>query len=261
MDFKILPFILFISWSSTIFGFEIISHRGASGVAPENTMSAVMASENAEADYIEVDVHLTKDNHVVALHDKTVDRTTDGTGSIRSLTLAEVKQLDAGSWFSPEFSQEKIPTLEEIFIAVGNKTKIIIELKLGNNDYIGIEQQIVDLTKKYKLEERVIVKSFDTKILNTFEKIAPLLPRLYVLVATFGHVTIDNKLRIRNILSIDNVEYYQVHKIFICKRLVNRIHAAGKKIIAWGVKPGDENKMEKMGVDIIEVDFPEYFRN
>src|SRR5699024_7283151 len=91
-----------------------VAHRGASGHAPENTMAAFQKGFEMKADYIEIDVQMTKDGELIVIHDTTVDRTTNGTGNVGDLTFEEIKQLDAGSWFSDEYAGEKIPTFEEI---------------------------------------------------------------------------------------------------------------------------------------------------
>src|SRR6056297_841327 len=97
--------------------FFIWAHRGASAVAPENTLAAFTAALQAGADGIELDVHLTRDGVPVVMHDETVDRTTNGSGRIRDLSHAEIDDLDAGSWFGPRWRGEKIPTLEKVLVA------------------------------------------------------------------------------------------------------------------------------------------------
>src|SRR6266545_5505015 len=106
----------------------IFAHRGACAHAPENTMASFELALAHGADAIELDVKLSSDGYVVVHHDDTVDRTTDGTGRIKNLTLAELKKLDAGSFLSEKFKGEKIPTLEEVFEAVGKRTFINVEL-------------------------------------------------------------------------------------------------------------------------------------
>ena len=91
----------------------VIAHRGFSGVAPENTLAAFRKAIDVGADMFELDVLLSQDEHVVVIHDDTLERTTNGTGKVIDHTLAELQALDAGSWFSPEFAGEPIPTLED----------------------------------------------------------------------------------------------------------------------------------------------------
>ncbi|UBH16107.1 hypothetical protein LAU40_03920 [Macrococcus armenti] len=106
----------------------VIAHRGASGYAPEHTLiSYDLALENENVDYLEL--HLTKDNYIVSIHDDDVDRTTNGHGKIKELTIKEIKQLDAGSWFDKKYINEKIPTLNEILDRYGSEANYYIEIK------------------------------------------------------------------------------------------------------------------------------------
>jgi glycerophosphoryl diester phosphodiesterase len=99
----------------------IFAHRGASAFAPENTMAAFELAVQEKADAIELDAKLTADGQVVVIHDQTVDRTTDGRGRVGDMSLAQLRQLDAGSHFARAFQGERIPTLDEVLAALGDK--------------------------------------------------------------------------------------------------------------------------------------------
>ncbi len=101
----------------------LAAHRGASEAAPENTLAAIQKALNSPADFIEIDIHQTLDSQLVLMHDATLDRTTNGEGPISAMSLAQIKQLDAGSWFKPEFKNEKVPTLEEVLKLVKGRKK------------------------------------------------------------------------------------------------------------------------------------------
>jgi len=140
----------------------IIAHRGASAYGPENTMDSFRKAITMGADGIEVDVHLSMDGELIVCHDEKVDRTTNGKGFIKDLTLEEIKKLDAGSWFSYEYSREEVPTLEEVIILIKESGLMLnIELKSGPIFYTGIEKKVIDLICKYGLEEKVIISSFN----------------------------------------------------------------------------------------------------
>ncbi len=98
----------------TTSGFTVIAHRGASSYAPENTLAAFDLAIQMGVSHIELDVHFTRDGHVVVIHDETVDRTTNGSGPVTSHALAALQGLDAGSWFGGKFAGQRIPTFEEI---------------------------------------------------------------------------------------------------------------------------------------------------
>ncbi len=140
----------------------IFAHRGSAGTHPENTLEAFQAALEANADGIELDVQLTKDLIPVVIHDETVDRTTNGTGWVKDLTLKEIQALDAGSWFHPTFSTARIPTLEEVLHWISPTSLLVnIELKNGVIRYPGIEKIVLDLVIELHLTDRVIVSSFN----------------------------------------------------------------------------------------------------
>jgi glycerophosphoryl diester phosphodiesterase len=117
-----------------LFGRTLIAgHRGAGVLAPENTLAAIAKGFDVGADLIEVDIHLTSDGHAVVFHDSTVDRTTNGTGPIASLTLAQVKSLDAGSWFGAEYAGEQVPTLTEALEFMDGRGRLLLDVKVSPN--------------------------------------------------------------------------------------------------------------------------------
>ncbi|MBO9600624.1 MAG: glycerophosphodiester phosphodiesterase, partial [Cohnella sp.] len=126
-----------------------IGHRGASGYAPENTLSSFRLAVQMNADYLEIDLQLTKDGEIVIMHDSSVNRTTNGNGEIRHMTLADIRALDAGSWFNAqhpmyaraEYAGEKVPTLRELFETFGNRTNYLLETK-SPADNPGLEKKL-----------------------------------------------------------------------------------------------------------------------
>ena len=153
-----------------------IAHRGASAAAPPNTLAAFEKAIELGADGIELDVHFSADGVPVVLHDLSVDATTNGSGRVADLTLAELKQLDAGTRFDPAFAGERIPTLDEVLRAVGNRLLLNIELKttsLGDN---GLERAVVALVEQHHLSHRVLFSSFNPFSLRRAKRIAPHIP-------------------------------------------------------------------------------------
>ncbi|WP_335582673.1 glycerophosphodiester phosphodiesterase [Novibacillus thermophilus] len=141
---------------------KILAHRGSSGTHPENTMPAFEEAYRAGADGIELDVQMTKDGALVIVHDAKVDRTSNGTGWVKDFTLDEIKELDFGGWFSEEFSGLRIPTLEEVLDWIsGTSLELNIELKNGAVRHAGLEDGVVRLVRQYRMEERVILSSFN----------------------------------------------------------------------------------------------------
>lgn len=158
----------------------VFGHRGASAYAPMNTIPAFELAYQQGADGVELDVHRTKDEHVVVLHDFSVDATTNATGDVSKMTLAQLKALDAGSWFDPIFANTRIPTLEEVFLAVGRQLFINIEIKSRTIESDGLEALVANLIYKYGMQERVIVSSFNPYALMRFRGIMAHVPIAYL---------------------------------------------------------------------------------
>jgi glycerophosphoryl diester phosphodiesterase len=155
---------------------HIFAHRGASGYAPENTMAAFQKALEMGADGIELDVHLSKDGHLIVCHDETLQRTTNGMGWIKDLTLEEIRQYDGGSWFGKVYQGEKVPLLEEVLDLI-QPTKVLlnVEIKNGIVIYPGIERRVINLIRRYALEERTIISSFYHHSLVASKRIDPLI--------------------------------------------------------------------------------------
>lgn len=151
----------------------IYGHRGASRYAPENTFASYNKAVEMGADGIEIDVHKSKDGYLIVCHDERVDRTTNGKGLIKELTLKEIKNLDAGSWFSKEYQGQQIPILEEVLEFVKRKDILLnIEIKNGPIFYDKIEEDIVNQVKAYGLVEQTIISSFNHYSLAHIKNIA-----------------------------------------------------------------------------------------
>jgi glycerophosphoryl diester phosphodiesterase len=148
----------------------VIAHRGASAYAPENTLAAFQRAADQDADAIELDVDLTRDGHVIVLHDATLDRTTDGHGRVADLTLEEIRRADAGLWKSAEFKGERVPLLAEVFEAVGQRLLINVETKDMSLLGVGLEAQVVALIQKHNLIDRVLISSFNPLALRRIKR-------------------------------------------------------------------------------------------
>ena len=150
-----------------------VAHRGASRAAPPNTLAAFLLAAEMGAGGIELDVQLSSDRVPVVIHDFSVERTTDGTGPVSSLTLAELKRLDAGSSFGAAFAGERIPTLAEVLEAVGNLMLLNIELKSTRLRATGLASAVVTLVADYGLGERCLISSFNPVLLRRAKRLAP----------------------------------------------------------------------------------------
>lgn len=149
---------------------KVIAHRGGSHLAPENTAPAFDHAMKLGVDMIEIDVEQTKDGKVVVIHDTRVDRTTNGTGAVDSLTFDYIRSLDAGSHFSDKFKGTKISTLDEVMRQINGQTGLLIEIKQGSERYPGIEQKVVDDIRKHNAYKWVVVQSFNKKAIDRVKK-------------------------------------------------------------------------------------------
>jgi len=151
----------------------IFAHRGSSAYAPENTLAAFRKAAEQGADAIELDVKLSLDGEVMVMHDPTVDRTTDGKGAVNSLSLADLKTLDAGSHFDIEFMGEPVPTLDEVLEEVGRQLFINIELTNYTSPRDELPDKALELVMKHDLLDRVLFSSFHPMNLYRIRRLNP----------------------------------------------------------------------------------------
>lgn len=151
----------------------VIAHRGASAVAPENTMASFEQAVRFGADMIELDVHGSKDGHLIVIHDSLTARTARGNpqGAVADLTLAQLKTLDVGVWKGPQFAGERIPTLDEVLAAFKGRALFLIELKAR-----GVEKKVAQVIREAGMEDSVILQSFDSESVRIMRGLLPETP-------------------------------------------------------------------------------------
>jgi len=150
----------------------VIAHRGFSGRAPENTVAAISEAIAIGADMAEIDVTLTADNRVVVIHDETLQRTTNGSGNVAEHDFDEIRSLDAGSWFAPQFAGEKVPTLGEVLDLVKGQILLNVEIKTEAVDR-GISDKVAVAIKERGMTDQVIVSSFSPTALEQMHAVVP----------------------------------------------------------------------------------------
>ncbi|WP_163536988.1 glycerophosphodiester phosphodiesterase family protein [Gracilibacillus sp. YIM 98692] len=237
----------------TLEGVKTIAHRGASDQAPENTMSAFQKGVDYGADFIEVDVHVTKDDELVIIHDLTVNRTSNGKGKVKDLTLEEIKQLDVGSHFHADYKEERIITLNELLEELHDKVGIVIDIKYPEL-YIGIEEKVANIVKDYP-NSQIFIQSFD---FESMKKISYLLPNVEVglLVSRKQHPISTNEW--------DEISEYMSYIGYNIKllreRIVSEAHQRDLKVLTWTLKKKPQlNKAIYLGVDSIVTDYNDWF--
>ncbi|RLD89378.1 MAG: glycerophosphodiester phosphodiesterase [Bacteroidetes bacterium] len=234
--------------------FTITGHRGAGNLAPENTLSAIKEGLKYNVDRIEVDVHQTEDGKVVIMHDKTIDRTTNGKGKIKDFTYKELLKFDAGSWFSDKFKGEKIPLLEEAMKLIDGKAKFVIELKDGDEYYPDIVEHVIDIIKKYNATDWCIIHSFKTGILEQVHQLDPEieLHKLFIGKLSLLPVYVSAGFA-PEYYSFEKHPYiteYSINYLFANKSIINAIHKRGKKVNVWTIDNFEKfQKLKNLGID------------
>ncbi|MET3659304.1 glycerophosphodiester phosphodiesterase [Sporosarcina psychrophila] len=231
-------------------GMISVAHRGASNFAPENTQSAFRKALELGADFLECDVHLSKDGELIIMHDDKVDRTTNGSGYVKNFTLAELKELDAGGKFHSSFAGEKIITLNELLEEFYGETGLLIEIKKPSM-YPGIEERVVALLGEYNDLNSIIVQSFD---IESMRKMNTLLPELEVALLIKPSIQSLSSQKIIDLTSF--ATYINFNVSYVNKREINQIHNQGGKVLVWSTKnQGWVDKAYQYDVDGIITDF------
>ncbi|WP_163102120.1 glycerophosphodiester phosphodiesterase [Peribacillus alkalitolerans] len=234
----------------------VIAHRGSSGACPENTYSAFDQAVEAGAEMIELDIQLSKDGELMVIHDRLLDRTTNGQGNVADYTRDELLQLDAGAWFDAKFSEEKIPVLQEVLERYNGKIGFLIEVKYPQ-DQPGIGTKLRTTLQNF-LETKegnhpLIVQSFDDAFLRDFNKMMS---------------NIQLGLLIRKQLSLKEVEHFSTHISYLNPKytvvtpgFIKIIHKHGMKCFVWTVRSKRIKEIiQKMNVDGIATDYPEWYK-
>lgn len=229
----------------------IWAHRGASAYAPENTLPAFEMAEQMGADGVELDVQLTADGEVVVIHDETLDRTTNGTGAIAQLTLAEIRRFEAANGM-PEYAGTTVPTLDEVFEALApGRMTINVELKNLFEFYPGIERAVLDLIAAHDLSDRVLISSFNHYSLKTVQQIDRELP-LALLFSDGIYLPWEYAVEF-------GAKAIHPHYGFLrIPGLVEYAHAAGVAVNIWTVNEvADLGRVIGAGVDAVITNFPD----
>jgi glycerophosphoryl diester phosphodiesterase len=229
------------------------AHRGASGLAPENTPAAYELCLQWKPDYIELDVQLSRDGHLVVIHDPTLKRTTNGTGNVKDYTLAELKALDAGSWFDAKYTGERIPTLLEVIQQVRGRVKLAIEIKYGSIMYPGIEEKLVDLIVQEGMLEDVVFSSFNW---DSIRQVKQLEPRAKTQIIAYGHSSEFVPLAASFGCSFIAVEWH-----YVTPQMLAAAAKAGLQLNAWVIDdPAEIARWIGLGVPVITTNRPDRFR-
>jgi len=230
----------------------IFAHRGACKYAPENTLASFDLAVKQGADAIELDVKLSLDEQVVVIHDQTVERTTDGKGKVNQLTLRELKELDAGSFFDEKFRGEKIPTLDEVFETVGKRIFINVELTNYASRRDQLVAQVAEIVRRHGLQKSILFSSFAPINLRRMKELLPEVP--------VGLLALDGLLGALNrsslFLSLSPAIIHPYLKD-VDAELMAREQLRGRRVHVWTVNAEvDMRRLQDLGVDGVFTDDP-----
>jgi glycerophosphoryl diester phosphodiesterase len=227
--------------------FFIWAHRGASGIAPENTLAAFRAAEASGVDGIEFDVQLSRDGVPVVIHDDTVDRTTDGRGPVRGKSLRQLRGLDAGGWFAPAFADEPLPTVEEVLAWAGERLRLNLEVKAA-----AAGSAVLELLRSHP-RSRVLVSSFDHDLLIRLRRADPALPLAFLIDSRFWRRAVKRAVA----CGAKSVNPRHDH---VSRALVAACHQKGLDVYPWTVDdPGRLEHLLRLGVDGVFTNVPGKF--
>ncbi len=209
-------------------------------------MAAIKKAIEFGADHIELDVRLSKDGHVVLLHDSKLQRTTGDSGHVWDYTLEELRTLDAGSWFAPEFAGERLPTLEEVIQAVKGKVKLDIEIKRSGYEP-DIERKVIDIVRKHGFSKDCYFTSFDPATIEEIKRLAPDIKTGFIFGTFYGDT-----------LFTGNWDFLVPKYTLVDESFMAKARQARKPVFTYTVN--DEETMRqliRLGVDGIITNYPE----
>jgi glycerophosphoryl diester phosphodiesterase len=226
-----------------------IAHRGASGYAPENTFAAYRKAVAMGSGFIETDLQLSRDARFVAIHDATVNRTTNGQGAVHDLTLAELRKLDAGSWFGSEYAGERIPTVEEI-LEFAKKHDVVFYLELKPFGSWGGEHALISALREAGEIARTVIISFDPGILASVRKIEPTLMTGLLVEGQIAE-PLEKAIEI-------GARQVAVRGDLVTPRLLRDARQRDLQVVCWTVNhPAHMRLLVEAGVDGIISDYPD----
>lgn len=249
--------------------FQIIAHKGASGLAPENTMAAFEKALELGVDQIELDVRHTLDEEIIVFHDQRLDRLaldTLGnkvTGDVHDYTLEEIKQFDVGTWFDSKFSDQRIPTLKEALDFIDGRCKVLIEIKhMDHPHYHDFAEKLVEVVMGEKNgEDWIILQSYEPKYLDEVHDLDSLIETKALIIgedsAPLIAFYIETRMHMGRAKESNRMKAINPEWTTLSPRRVFQMHAKGFEVHAYPVNTKDDMvKMLNAGVDGIITDFP-----
>ncbi len=237
----------------------ITGHRGAGGLAPENTLASIQLALDLGVDRIEIDVQQTNDNVIIVLHDRTLKRTTNGFGFIKSMNYADLLKYSAGIKFNKVYAEEKIPTLEQVIDLINGKVELLIETKYSYLYYPNIERHILNVIKNKNAFGWCKIISFNDRALFRIHKLNKevRVGKLFVGKSVNLPLSYDTTINFKPLDRYHFVDEIIVQHKYASKAFIDKVHQFGKELHVWTVNDSETiEKLIERGVDGIISDYP-----
>lgn len=231
-----------------------IGHRGAMAYAPENTMASFQLGVELGADLIELDVHQTRDQELIVIHDGDISRTTTGRGRVKDMTLRELRDLDAGIKFAGRFRGERVPTLSDVLAWAKRRIPLVIEIKGDPQPAIGIEENLVNTLRAQDMLNEVMIISFYHPALQRIRQLEPQVATGILYSGRLGDTVSAARAVQANSVRVD-WPYWE-------REVIRQVHQAGLTASTWDVN--EEPLMEyliELGIDSICTDYPDRLKS
>ena len=222
----------------------VVAHRGAAGAAPENTIASIRRAIADGADWVEIDVQESRDGQVVVVHDSDFMKLAGNPLKVWEGDLAEIRQIDIGSWFDPQFASERVPTLDAVLEEIRGRSRLVIELKYYGHDQ-RLEERVVDIVESAGMADDVVIMSLKLPGIQKLQALRPEWTAGLLAATAVGDLT-----RL-------NVDFLAVNENLASRGFIRRAHAAGKQVFVWTINDAQTlSRWMSMGVDGVITDEP-----
>ncbi len=229
---------------------DVHAHRAGAALAPENTLAAVRNALGLDVDYIELDLHVSRDGAVVVIHDATLDRTTNGRGFVRETALADIQRLDAGSWFGARFAGERVPTLREVLDVIrghgGERVRLNLETKYdarGPAPPANFEELVLEQLRAAGLSGRAIIQSFHYPSIVRVKTLDPSIAT--AALRSPVNPPLDPVAEVR----AARADVYSPGFRLVTRESLEALHRAGIPVVPWTVnEPADMERLLALGI-------------
>jgi glycerophosphoryl diester phosphodiesterase len=239
---------------------EVVAHRGASALAPENTLGAVKLAWKLDADAVEIDVQISADGQLVVIHDETLERTAGRRERVSDLTTEELSQVDVGSWFGDEWAGERVSTLREVVATVPERKRLFVELKCGSAAVDALEGPLANVVLA---PQKVALIGFDQEVMRMAKERYPVHEVFLIarqkLDDEVWRPSVDELIEAATAAGLDGLDL--LNTLAVDREAVNRIHEAGLSCGVWVVNSlEDAQRLIEAGVESLTMDDPRLLR-